>query len=70
MSYTTVNYKTKRALKEAIASGEKVTCYNPGLGPNLSRANGLVYLEGPHYPEPHKWHASGVLENGILISIN
>ena len=28
--YTTTNYKTKKALKEAVANGEKVTYYQPG----------------------------------------
>jgi len=35
MSYTTKNFASKKAVKEAVAAGETVTCYNPGLGGNL-----------------------------------
>jgi hypothetical protein len=69
MSYTTKNYKTKKAIKEAIANGEKVTCYNPGLGGDLSRYTGTVYLEGPHYPEPHRWYGKGQMVEGVLVKI-
>lgn len=70
MSYTTKNFKTKKALKEAVANGEKVTCFNPGhCGPMLNRFTGTVYLEGPHYPEPHRWYATGHLKDGILTKV-
>jgi hypothetical protein len=66
MSYTTKNFKTKKELKEAIANGEEVRCFQPGLGPDLSNFTGTVYLEGPHYPKPHRWYASAQLENGVV----
>lgn len=69
MSYTVINFKTKKALKEALKSGEIIKCYNPGLGPRLDNFTGTVYLEGPHYPEPHKWYASGKMEDGKLVSV-
>ena len=69
MSYTTRNFKTKKALKQAVAEGEQVTCYQPGLGPNLSRFTGRVYLEGPHYPAPHTWYASADLVDGIVVKV-
>lgn len=76
MSYTVTNFKTKKALKEAVAiSNEnsalntKVRCYNPGLGPDLSRYTGKVYLEGPHYPKPHSWYAEAELKDGIVIKV-
>jgi hypothetical protein len=31
--------------------------------------NGTVYLEGPHYPEPHKWYAQGTMVNGKLTKV-
>lgn len=65
--YTTRNFKSKKAVKDAIAAGEKITCYPPGLG--TVPANGKVYLEGPHYPEPHKWYGEGTMENGFLVKI-
>lgn len=69
MSYTITNYKTKKQLKEAVASGVPVHCYNPGLGPDLSSFTGTIYLEGPHYPAPHRWYATAVLENGVITAV-
>lgn len=70
MSYTEVNFKTKKAVKEAILKdGFNVKCYNPGLGGDLSNYTGVVNLEGPHYPQPHKWYGQGKMVNGVLISI-
>ena len=68
MAYTTKNFKTKKSLREAIKAGEKITVYQPG-GITYTPHNGLVHLEGPHYPEPHRWYASGILKNGYLVSI-
>ena len=68
MSYTTKNFKTKKAIKEAIANGEKITCYNPGLGGELPK-DGVVYIEGPHYPQPHRFYGKGTLKDGYLIKI-
>lgn len=80
MSYTVKNFKTKKDVKTAVAnynanihvSGvlvDAVVCYNPGVGPDLSHYTGTVYLEGPHYPEPHKWYAQGEMKNGILVKV-
>lgn len=63
--YTTHNYRTKKALKEDIAAGKEVTVYQPGPfggGP----INGIETVEGPHYPEPHKWYARVSIENGVI----
>ncbi len=67
--YTTENFKTKKAVKEAIASGTRVTVFQPGPFGGRSIPDGPVTLEGPHYPEPHRWYAQGVLKDGYLISI-
>ena len=69
MSYTSIDFPNKKSVKTALAAGETVTCYNPGLGPDLSNFTGTVYLEGPHYPKPHKWYAKGQMENGRLVKI-
>ena len=66
MSYTTKNFPTKKALRDAVNAGECVRCFQPGLGPDLSRFTGTVYLEGPHYPKPHKWYASATLVDGVV----
>lgn len=67
--YTTINFKTKKALKEAVAQGTVVRVYQPGpFGGNEPR-NGTVCVEGPHYPEPHRWYAECTLENGIITKV-
>lgn len=65
--YTKRNFKTKKALKEAIKNGEKIECFSPGIFP--CPTDGTITLEGPHYPEPHRWYAVAVIENGILRSV-
>ncbi len=68
MAYTTTNFKTKKALVEALKAGEAVEVYNPGMG--VAPTNGDVYLEGPHYPEPHRWYAKGKMANGFLVRVS
>ena len=69
--YTTTNYKTKKQLRDAIAAGDRITVYQPNADitgaypPN----DGRVFLEGPHYPQPHKWYAEATLREGVVVSI-
>ena len=66
MAYTVENFKTKKALREAVASGAKVEVYQPGpFGPAVK--DGKVALEGPHYPAAHSWYASATVKDGIIV---
>jgi hypothetical protein len=67
MAYTTINFKTKKALKEALAAGKQIGVFSPGPFP--VKQNGTVSLEGPHYPEPHKWYASATVKDGYIVSV-
>lgn len=67
MTYVTPNFKTKKALKDAIAKGDKVTIFEPGVG--TAPESGKVYLEGPHSPAPHTWYAVGIVANGKLVKV-
>lgn len=67
--YTSTNFRTKKALKEAVAAGQRVTVYQPGPFGGDPPRSGTVALEGPHYPEPHKWYAQAVLENGVIVKV-
>ena len=67
--YTDINFKTKKALKEAVASGKEITYYQPGPFGGNEPQNGTIYVEGPHYPEPHRWYAECKVENGYIISV-
>lgn len=66
--YTDINFKTKKALKEAIAAGKKITVYQPGVGPPPP-AEGKVTLEGPHYPAAHSWYAEAWLKDGVVVKV-
>jgi hypothetical protein len=65
--YVNPNFKTKKALKDAIVDGKNIEVFSPGIGDVPT--NGTVYLEGPHYPEPHKWYAQGEMKDGKLIKV-
>ena len=65
--YTDIDFKTKKALKEAVAQGKQVTLYAPGLG--TPKDNGTEYVEGPHYPAPHSWYAQVEMRNGIVVKV-
>lgn len=67
MAYVSPNHKTKKAIKDALAAGKFVDVYQPGLG--SVPENGTIALEGPHYPEPHRWYATGTIVNGRLVSV-
>lgn len=65
MAYTVENFKSKKALKEAFASGKVIEVYQPGpFGPGVR--NGVVALEGPHYPKPHSWYATALVWDGKI----
>ncbi|MBV9694308.1 MAG: hypothetical protein JO261_11475 [Alphaproteobacteria bacterium] len=66
--YVRPNFRTKKALKEALAKGEAVEVFEPGLG-GPPPENGTVTLEGPWSPEPHAWYARGKMVDGKLASI-
>jgi hypothetical protein len=65
--YTTTNYKSKKSLKEAVKSGERVTLFAPGIG--APAENGTEFVEGPHYPEPHRWYAQVTVEDGAVTKV-
>jgi len=68
--YVSPNFKTKRQLKQALASGWPVSVYQPNNMFNVEPPrDGTVYLEGPHYPKPHAWYAEGTMKAGKLVSI-
>lgn len=68
--YAEKNFKTKKALKEAVAKGEKISVFQPGPFGGGCYTNGSYCVEGPHYPEPHKWYASVVVTNGYITKVS
>jgi hypothetical protein len=46
MAYTSINFKTKKELKEALKKGKQIGIFSPGPFPVTQ--NGRVGIEGPH----------------------
>ena len=65
--YTDTDFLTKKAFREAVASGKEVRLYAPGLGG--PHQNGAETVEGPHYPKPHTWYAQVEVKDGIVIKV-
>jgi hypothetical protein len=65
--YTNINFKTKKALKEAVAAGKPVSVYTPGLGTPVRDCQ--EFVEGPHYPEPHRWYAEVTMKDGLIVKV-
>jgi len=65
--YVTPNFKTKKALKEAIKNGETVVVFSPGPFP--AKTDGTEFIEGPHYPKPHTWYAKVDVKNGYVTKV-
>jgi hypothetical protein len=67
MAYVSPNFKTKKALKNAVKKGISVTVYSPG--PFLATENGEEFIEGPHFPEPHRWYAKVLVEHWRVVKV-
>lgn len=65
--YVRPNFKTKKALKEAITRGQSVEIFSPGPFP--PNKDGKEFVEGPHYPERHRWYAKVDVCNGLVIKV-
>ena len=65
--YVTPNFKTKKALNKAVAQGRCVEVYSPGPFP--CKQDGQECVEGPHYPEPHRWYASVDVVKGRVVKV-
>jgi len=66
--YTEKNYRSKKELKEDFAAGVSIRVFQPGPFPG--KTDGRICLEGPHYPEPHKWYASAEIKDSIIIKVS
>jgi hypothetical protein len=65
--YAVGNPKTKKELKERVAAGKQVEVFQ--AGPFPAQQNGTVCVEGPHYPQPHKFYATCIIKDGIIQSV-
>lgn len=68
--YSNTNFKSKKALKEAVAAGEQIGIHQVGPFGGNEPLNGRVTLEGPWCPEPHRWYAQATVENGFITKVS
>lgn len=69
--YVNPNFKTKKALREAVQRGERVIVFQPNSDVTgfPGTTNGSVDVEGPHYPEPHRWYARVQMTDGAVTKV-
>jgi len=67
MAYVNPNFKSGAALKRALKAGEHIEVFQPGLG--TIPLDGVVYIEGPHYPKPHTWYLAATMADGKLVKV-
>lgn len=68
--YVQPNFPTKKALKEAVNAGQRVTIFQPGpFGGNEPENGKGIAIEGPHYPKPHSWYAQVDVEDGVVVKV-
>ena len=67
MAYTSVNFRTKKALKDAVAAGREIGVWSPG--PYGAKQDGTEHIEGPQYPEPHRWYAQVTVRDGVIVKV-
>lgn len=82
--YTNINFKTKKAFKEAVDAWNKfINMNDPGVihanppdpvhlyAPGLGqpKQNGTEYVEGPHYPALHTWYAQVTMKDGLVAKV-
>ena len=67
--YTETNFKSKKELKQAVADVKQVRYYQPCPFGGNETQDGEIFVEGPHYPQPHKWYAQCKVKNGVIVSV-
>jgi hypothetical protein len=67
VAYTTEDFNSKKALKEAVKAGKRVEVYAPGMG--SVPMNGTCSVEGPHFPKPHTWYGTATIKDGLVVKV-
>ncbi len=67
--YCDQNFKSKKSLQEAVKRGEAVGVFQPGPFGSGPVRDGEHSVEGPHYPQPHRWYARVRIVGGRIVSV-
>ncbi len=65
--YAKGNPRTKKALRQLIASGNPPAIFSPG--PFGAPSEGVSTVEGPHFPKPHRWWAQVKVKDSIIVKV-
>jgi hypothetical protein len=65
MAYANINFPSGKALKEAIKNGDEVRVMSAGMFP--PKENGTEVIEGPWYPQPHKFWVRVEVKDGVIV---
>ena len=66
--YCDYNFRSKKELKQAVKDGQRPGVFSPGPFP-VDCSAGTHCVEGPHYPEPHRWYAQVAVRDGVIVSV-
>ena len=66
--YCDYNFRSKKELKQAVKDGQRLGVFSPGPFP-VDCSAGTHCVEGPHYPEPHRWYAQVAVRDGVIVSV-
>ena len=68
-AYLYPNLASKKAFKDAIAAGKVITAMANYPSGSESCECGTFTFEGPHYPKPHRFYGTAIVENGRVVKI-
>lgn len=71
--YTHTNFKSGAELRRAVAAGTPVTVFQPnadmfGKDPDDVK-DGEYVIEGPHYPQPHRFYVGVTVKNRAIVKV-
>lgn len=69
-TYLFPNLRSKKAFKEALAQGKKITAIHKTPFGDIAESSGKVAFSGPHYPEPHRFYGTAIIKDGKVIKIS
>lgn len=70
MAYANENFQSKKALKLAVQAGNgELGAHQLTPTGRTELRDGTAYLEGPHYPQPHRWYAKVELKDGKIVKV-
>ena len=68
--YLSTNPKSKAAAKRELAAGIIATVFQPGgIFHTEGISDGEHAVEGPHFPEAHRWYGVATVKDQKLVSL-